>query len=232
MLDQLFATQDWLCWMISGQSKVRPRVLRIHSAPPAAAFRFLEFSSSPREKRAFTGIPALQVHRRTCSRWGSDASFGDFSLFCTAEAVDLANCKVGPSAGRPPTTHRRARVGCANSRGLLLRHPVLLEYQNGGSVVLARQARAVDGLPRSAPPSRVQRNARRISRLTYCLPTPLRLAISTIDRPLTRSSNQQVCSRHRSEQRLIGFTRRSRPAVDHESKFNPSLPRSAWVRDV
>jgi uncharacterized protein (DUF2461 family) len=33
-----------------------------------------------------------------------------------------------------------------------------------------------------------------------------------------------VCSRHRSEQRLIGFARRSRPAVDYESKLNPSPP--------
>src|SRR5216683_1995196 len=31
-----------------------------------------------------------------------------------------------------------------------------------------------------------------------------------------------VCSRHRSEQRLIGLARRSRPAVDYESKLNPS----------
>jgi hypothetical protein len=29
-----------------------------------------------------------------------------------------------------------------------------------------------------------------------------------------------VCSRHRSEQRLIGFARRSRRAVDYESKLN------------
>src|SRR6266849_3626434 len=34
----------------------------------------------------------------------------------------------------------------------------------------------------------------------------------------------EVCSRHRSEQRLIGFARRSRPAVDYESKLNPSPP--------
>src|SRR6266404_1173546 len=33
-----------------------------------------------------------------------------------------------------------------------------------------------------------------------------------------------VCPRHRSEQRLIGFARRSRPAVDYESKLNPSPP--------
>jgi hypothetical protein len=30
-----------------------------------------------------------------------------------------------------------------------------------------------------------------------------------------------VCARHRSEQRLIGLARRSRPAVDHQSKLNP-----------
>jgi hypothetical protein len=29
-----------------------------------------------------------------------------------------------------------------------------------------------------------------------------------------------VCARHRFEQRLIGFARRSRPAVDYESKLN------------
>jgi len=33
-----------------------------------------------------------------------------------------------------------------------------------------------------------------------------------------------VCSRHRSEQRLIGFARRSRPAVDYQSKLNSSPP--------
>jgi hypothetical protein len=33
-----------------------------------------------------------------------------------------------------------------------------------------------------------------------------------------------VRSRHGSEQRLIGFARRSRPAVDYESKLNPSPP--------
>ena len=31
-----------------------------------------------------------------------------------------------------------------------------------------------------------------------------------------------VCSRHRSEQRLIGLAGRSRPTVDYESKLNPS----------
>ena len=31
-----------------------------------------------------------------------------------------------------------------------------------------------------------------------------------------------VCARHRSEQRLIGFARRFRLAVDYESKLNPS----------
>ena len=33
-----------------------------------------------------------------------------------------------------------------------------------------------------------------------------------------------VCSRHRPEQRLIGFAGRSRPTVDYESKLNPSPP--------
>jgi hypothetical protein len=33
-----------------------------------------------------------------------------------------------------------------------------------------------------------------------------------------------VCSRHRSEQRLIGLAGRSRPTVDYESKLNPSPP--------
>src|SRR5258708_6656009 len=33
-----------------------------------------------------------------------------------------------------------------------------------------------------------------------------------------------VCSRHRSEQRLIGFAKRSCPAVDYEPKLNPSRP--------
>jgi hypothetical protein len=67
-----------------------------------------------------------------------------------------------------------------------------------------------------------------MSRLTYCLPTPSRLAISTVDphRPTHEIVEPAVRSRDRSAQRLIGFAGRSRPAVavDYESKLHPSPP--------
>ncbi len=65
----------------------------------------------------------------------------------------------------------------------------------------------------TAPHAGPWRNASRTSRLTYCLPTPLHLAISTIDRPLTRSSNQQCARATALKQRLIGFARRARPPL-------------------
>jgi hypothetical protein len=44
----------------------------------------------------------------------------------------------------------------AQSRGLAFGPPSSPEYQEGQFVVLARSVQAVDGLPRSAPPSRVR----------------------------------------------------------------------------
>src|SRR6266481_9032948 len=58
-----------------------------------------------------------------------------------------------------------------------------------------------------------------MSRLTYCLPTSLRLRAATheVIEPAMRS-------RHRFEQRLIRFARSARPAVDYESKLNSPPP--------
>src|SRR5579864_7760903 len=110
----------------------------------------------------------------------------------------------------------------AQIRGPPFALPSSQEYQNGRSVMrgkLRRLTACHDPLHRLG----------REKRQTY-KPADVLLANSVALGDLDhRSATDEivepaVCSRHRSEQRLIGFARRSRFAFDYESKLNPSPP--------
>jgi hypothetical protein len=129
-------------------NKVAPRV-RIHPAPPAS-LQFRDSLILCVKNAHLVGI-RHSGPPENWSRRGSDASFGGFSPFALW-AVDLA-CSWA-SAGRLLTLG--VLRPAAQIRGLAFAPPSTLEYQNDRSVVLAQSVQAVDGLPQSAPPSRVR----------------------------------------------------------------------------
>src|ERR1700686_1286012 len=111
----------------------------------------------------------------------------------------------------------------AQIRGPAFAPPSSLEYQNGQLQTLRGKLRRLTACHN--PLHRLGREKRQ----TY-KPADVLLANSVALGDLDhRSATHEivepaVCSRHRSEQRLIGFARRSRPAVDYESKLNPWPP--------
>jgi hypothetical protein len=85
----------------------------------------------------------------------------------------------------------------------------------------AGEESAKDGaIPAAAPDSSIRRRSAGLELRNVG-------AWSWISRPWidpSRIVKPAVCSRHCSEQRLIGFARSSRPAIDYESKLNSPPP--------
>src|SRR6266404_7650122 len=107
----------------SGESRSWVRI----PLPPPASLQFFGFSHHLREKRRIWPESGTSGPPENCTRWGSDASFGDFSLFALW-AVDLA-CRW-TSASPPLIGECTDRL--RKSEGSLLRRPVHWNIKTAG----------------------------------------------------------------------------------------------------